>query len=130
MILDSSAAVSVILREEGYLTLKEAMSEAPEVAIGAPTLFETEIVVTRRYGRKGRALVASFLERNEVAILPFDGRHWDLAANTFLRFGKGRHPARLNYGDCMTYATASVAGEPLLFIGNDFSRTDLIPALT
>lgn len=129
MILDSSAAVSVIFHEEKHLALLAAIGAAEEVSIGAPTLFETEIVVTGRYGRKGRALVANFLERNDIAILPFDGRHWDLAADAFVRFGKGRHPARLNYGDCMTYATARVAAEPLLFVGEDFTRTDLTPAL-
>lgn len=129
MILDSSAAVSVIFHEERNLVLLAAIGAAEEVSIGAPTLFETEIVVTGRYGRKGRALVASFLEKNDVSILPFDGRHWDLAADAFVRFGKGRHRARLNYGDCMTYATARVAGEPLLFIDDDFGRTDLTPVL-
>jgi len=129
LILDSSAAVSVIFHEDKHLALLAAMGEAREISIGAPTLFETEIVVTGRHGRHGRSLVAGFLEENDVYILPFDGRHWVLAADAFIRFGKGRHPARLNYGDCMTYASARVAGEPLLFVGNDFSRTDLRPAL-
>jgi len=129
LILDSSAAVSVIFREENHTALSRTMAASVEVAIGAPTLFETEIVVTRRYDHQARLLVSEFLEEHSVSILPFDGRHWDLAADAFVRFGKGRHPARLNYGDCMTYATARVAGEPLLFIGDDFSRTDLSPAL-
>jgi ribonuclease VapC len=129
LILDSSAAVSVIFQEDGHLALTEAIGDALEVAIGAPTLFETEIVVTRVYGSHARPLVVKFLARNDVAILPFDRRHWNLAAEAFVRFGKGRHPAHLNYGDCMTYATARAAGDPLLFLGNDFSRTDLTPAL-
>jgi ribonuclease VapC len=129
LIIDSSAAVSVIFHEDRHLQLLAAIGAAEEISIGAPTLFETEIVVTGRYGRRARSLVAEFLEKNDVFILPFDGRHWDLAADAFVRFGKGRHPARLNYGDCMTYASARVAGEPLLFVGNDFSRTDLTPAL-
>jgi len=58
-------------------------------------------------------------------VAPFNGRHSELAALAFLRYGKGRHPARLNYGDCMTYATARLADEPLLFVGEDFSKTDL-----
>lgn len=129
MIIDSSAAVAVIFREKSHRQLSKAMARSMEVAIGAPTLFETEIVVTRRHNRQARLLVAEFLETHDVAILPFDGRHWDLAADAFVRFGKGRHPARLNYGDCMTYATARVAAEPLLFVGEDFGRTDLTPVL-
>ena len=129
MIVDSSAAVSVILREDGYERLARAMREAPEAAIGAPTMFETELVIANRFGREARELVLVFLETNEVVVTPFDGRHWELAAEAFLRYGKGRHPARLNYGDCMTYATARLAAEPLLFVGDDFHRTDVTPAL-
>ena len=129
MILDSSAVVSAILQQDDHPRLLRALAVASRVSIGAPTLFETEIVLIRRYDRAGSSLIREFLDEHDVAILPFDGRHWDLAADAFARFGKGRHPARLNYGDCMTYATARVVGEPLLFIGNDFSRTDLIPAL-
>ena len=129
MILDSSAVVAVILGERGHLRVVAAIEDASEVLIGAPTLFETELVITRRYGPRARALVLEFLEENEVLVTPFDGRHWELAAEAFLRYGKGRHPARLNYGDCMTYATARLAGEPLLFVGEDFRLTDLTPAL-
>lgn len=129
MIVDSSAVVSVILQQDGHDRLGMALNASPQVSIGAPTLFETEIVLVRRYDRAGSSLVGAFLEKHRVRILPFDGRHWDLAADAFVRFGKGRHPARLNYGDCMTYATARVAGQPLLFVGNDFSRTDVASAL-
>ncbi len=129
MILDSSAVVAVILEEDGFGEIGEAVRLAPEVLIGAPTLFETELVITRRYGPRARTLVLDFLEENEVLVTPFDGRHWELAAEAFLRYGKGRHPARLNFGDCMTYATARLSGEPLLFVGDDFRRTDLTPAL-
>jgi ribonuclease VapC len=60
-------------------------------------------------------------------VIPFDDRHWSVAAEAFIRYGKGRHPARLNYGDCMAYATAKVAGAPLLFVGDDFAKTDIVP---
>jgi len=60
-----------------------------------------------------------------VIVIPFGTDHWTAAHDAFLRFGKGRHPARLNLGDCMTYATAKLAGEPLLCLGNDFAQTDL-----
>jgi ribonuclease VapC len=129
LILDSSAVVAVILGEDGHLRILERIEAAAEVVIGAPTLFETELVITKRLHSRARALVLRFLEENEVIVTPFDGRHWELAAEAFIRFGKGRHPARLNYGDCMTYATARFAAEPLLFVGEDFGKTDLTPAL-
>lgn len=129
MIVDSSAAVAVMLREAGYRVLAKALLEAPEVVIGAPTLFETELVLATRFGPRARHLVVDFLEENEVCVAPFDGRHWELAAEAFLRYGKGRHPARLNYGDCMTYATARLVGEPLLFVGEDFAKTDIAVAV-
>lgn len=129
MILDSSAVVSVILEEEGHARLVEAMAGAANLAIGAPTLLETGMVMIASLDLHGRALLAQFLERNRVVTIPFDDRHWSVAAEAFIRYGKGRHPAALNYGDCMTYATARLADHPLLFTGEDFARTDLAAAL-
>jgi ribonuclease VapC len=115
--------------EDGAADLSDALSRASHVAVGAPTLFETAIVLIAREGVAGRSGLLRFLEDNEVAAIPFDGRHWEIAAEAFVRFGKGRHPARLNYGDCMTYATAWLAEAPLLCVGDDFARTDLPLAL-
>jgi ribonuclease VapC len=129
MVLDSSAVVSVILEEDGSRRLAEAMANADNLAIGAPTLVETDIVMMRRLDLHGRALVAQFLEQKDVVVVPFDESHWKVAAQAFIRYGKGRHPAALNYGDCMTYATAHVAERPLLFAGDDFAQTDLVSAL-
>lgn len=128
MILDSSAVVSVIFEEQGHDRLLEAMRDADILAIGAPTLFETGMVAIGRFDLHGRALVSQFLERWNVVVTPFDGRHWRVAVDAFIRYGKGRHPARLNYGDCMTYATARVADLPLLFTGEDFAKTDVAVA--
>ena len=77
---------------------------------------------------RGRSLVSRFLEQREVVVVPFGASHWSIAAEAFIRYGKGRHPAALNYGDCMTYATAKVAGAPLLFVGDDFAQTDIAAA--
>jgi ribonuclease VapC len=129
LILDSSAIVSVIEEEDGFDDLAEALARAPSVAVGAPTLFETAIVLIAREGKAGRTSLVRFLEDNDVAAIPFGARHWTVAAEAFVRFGKGRHPARLNYGDCMTYATARLADDPLLCVGDDFARTDLPLAL-
>lgn len=102
------------------------MEEADDLAIGAPTLLETGIVAIGAFDLHGRSLVSRFLEQRKVVVISFDDRHWNMAAEAFIRYGKGRHPARLNYGDCMTYATAKVAGAPLLFVGDDFAKTDIV----
>lgn len=125
MILDSSVVVAVLFREEGYQRFEMRMDEANSLAIGAPTLVETNIVAIGRFDMHGRALVEQFVEGRDVVVTPFDRRHLLVAAEAFARFGKGRHPAKLNYGDCMTYATARLADLPLLCTGDDFPQTDL-----
>lgn len=82
-------------------------------------------MVTSKAGAPARTLVPTFLARYRIDTLPFDDRHWPVAHDAFVRFGKGRHPAALNLGDCFTYAIARVAGEPLLCLGDDFAQTDL-----
>ena len=128
MILDSSAVVAVIREEEGYDRLVKAIEGAGEIAIGAPTAVECSLALVRRFGVVGRLMLSRFLEQNEVITVPFDERHWSVAADAQIRYGKGQHPARLNYGDCLAYATAKVADAPLLFVGNDFGQTDVVPA--
>lgn len=130
MILDSSAVIAVLFREKRHERLKEAMAGAGTLAIGAPTLFETGMVATGYFDHpQGRTLVSEFLQDLEVEVVPFDARHWRAAIDAFARYGKGRHPAALNYGDCMSYASARLAGMPLLFTGADFSQTDVEPAI-
>jgi ribonuclease VapC len=128
LILDSSAVMAILFREKGYRRLGEAMTSFDGLAIGAPTLFETGMVAVGAFGGRGHRLVSQFVEDWEVEVVPFEERHWRVAVAAFGRYGKGRHPAALNYGDCMTYASARVAGMPLLFVGEDFARTDLEPA--
>lgn len=125
MILDSSAILSVLFEEEGHRRVVGRLDSASILAIGAPTLFETGMVAVGAFDLHGRALVSQFLERWNVLVTPFETRHWQVAADAFVRYGKGRHPARLNYGDCMTYATARLAEMPLLYVGDDFGQTDI-----
>jgi ribonuclease VapC len=125
VILDSSALVAAVRKEPGHEELEEKMRSTAMLAIGAPTLVETEIVVMRANGRSARGLVSRLREQLDVLVIPFDQAHAEAAARAFQRFGKGRHPASLNYGDCMTYATAQLAEWPLLFKGNDFAQTDI-----
>ncbi|HET9676679.1 MAG TPA: type II toxin-antitoxin system VapC family toxin [Solirubrobacterales bacterium] len=128
MILDTSAVIAILFREKEWGRLEGSIEEAGSLAVGAPTLFETEMVAFKAYGHKGQDLVEQFLVDRGVRILPFDGYHWRIAVKAFSRYGKGRHPAALNYGDCMSYASAAATGQSLLFVGNDFARTDIAPA--
>jgi ribonuclease VapC len=88
-------------------------------------LVEASIVLTARAGPAGVAALEALLADAEVTVVPFTEAHWRVARSAFARFGKGRHPAALNLGDCYSYATARVAGQPLLCVGNDFPLTDL-----
>lgn len=125
MIIDTSAIIAVIGREPGHEQIIHRLASSPQTGIGAPTELETGMVLVARFGARGRTALARFLQENRVAVLPFDDVHVGIAIDTFSRFGKGRHRAALNFGDCCTYATATVAREPLLCIGDDFPQTDL-----
>lgn len=128
MVLDTSAIVAIHLREPGHQRLIDGIDAAEVVVVGVPTLLETAMVLTARLGQDARPMVFAFLRRLEAEVVPFNEEHLDAAITAFIRFGRGRHPAALNFGDCMSYAVASVAGMPLLFTGEDFSRTDIVPA--
>lgn len=125
MILDSSAVVAILMREPGHEALQVRIAGAPRVAIGAPTLLEVGIVLAARWGQDVRGLLSRFLLEADVATIPFTDAHFGSALGAWLRFGRGRHPAQLNFGDCLAYATAVIAGEPLLFVGDDFAQTDI-----
>jgi ribonuclease VapC len=103
--------------------------EADEVRlVSAVTLVEVEMVFSRIRGEAGVNRLELFLSLFYVRVVPFDLEQATLARDAFLRYGKGRHKAGLNFGDCMTYALAKQTGEPLLFKGDDFSQTDLVAA--
>lgn len=125
MIVDSSAVVAILLREPEHEHLIEQLSPAENPGIGTPTLAETGIVLAARLGESGRSLLARFLQESGLVEVTFGEHHWRTAVDAYVRFGKGRHPAALNFGDCMTYAIAQLAGEPLLCVGEDFARTDI-----
>jgi ribonuclease VapC len=125
VILDSSAIVAILRREPGHESLLEHLAEDPEPAVGAPTLVETGIVLAARLGVPGQTLLARFVQAEQVVVIPAGEEHWPVAVQAFMSFGKGRHPAALNFGDCLTYAIARVADEPLLCTGADFAKTDL-----
>lgn len=126
MILDSSAIVAVLCKEDGHERLQERIAQASEIRVGASTVIETGIVLVARMGVHGKTLLARFLQEGEVEVVPTTQEHWWAAVDAYERFGKRRHRAGLNFGNCLTYATASVAGEPLLYLGDDFPETDLM----
>lgn len=125
MIVDSSAIVAILLRDRGWEELVAKLGQDPAPAVGAPTLAETGIVLTAKLGRSARALLSRFIQEAGLTVVPFDDPHWPLALEAYARFGKRRHPSGLNFGDCLTYATTKLAGQPLLCTGDDFARTDL-----
>jgi ribonuclease VapC len=125
MVLDTSAIVAVLLRQTDSAALHRVLVSASPSLAGAPTLAEAGIVLQARLGPSGLAALRSFLVEYDVHPLLFGDEHWRVAAQAFGRYGKGRHPAGLDYGDCLTYAAAKLAGEPLLCLGEDFPRTDL-----
>ena len=128
VILDSSAIVAIMLAEPGYKTLLDKIVSSAVVAVSAPTVVEAAIVLSSRLGRDARPELNEFLRQAEVEVIPFTDEHVNLVMDAFLRYGKGRHPAALNFGDCLAYATAALSASPLLFTGKDFSRTDIQPA--
>jgi ribonuclease VapC len=125
MVLDSSALVSVVLAEPVHRAVLSKMFAAPVLLVGAPTLAETALVLSVRLDRDARPLLNEILREMDVEVVAFDRTHYDVAVDAFRRYGKGRHRAGLNFGDCLTYAVARVAGLSLLYTGNDFSQTDL-----
>jgi ribonuclease VapC len=128
MIVDTSAIVAVVFREPGFDALVERLAALSSLAAGAPTLAETSIVLSARLQRDARGLLERLLQEFRIESVPFSEEHWRAAHDAYLRYGKGRHPARLNFGDCLSYATAKLADQPLLFVGRDFARTDIAVA--
>ena len=128
MTLDSSALVAVLFSESGSLDLVDRILEANAVRIGAPTLVEASMVFAARKGGDGTREVDELIKELGVTVVPFAEAEWRAAMAAFQRFGRGRHQAALNFGDCLAYATATVAGDTLLFTGNDFRHTDIEPA--
>ena len=125
MIIDSSALVAITFREPGHRELIAKLASASSAGIGTPTLAETGLVIAARLRRDSRDLIIRLLYEFNIEEVPFGDSHWKEAIDAYLQYGKGRHKVQLNFGDCLTYAVARLAGEPLLFTGNDFSQTDL-----
>jgi ribonuclease VapC len=129
MVVDTSALCAVLLDESDREQLLRMIMKADTRYVSTGTSLECTVVLVRRYGAEGDARARGFFERVRFQIVPFDETQAELAKRGFQIYGKGRHPAGLNFGDCFSYALAKSLGEPLLFKGNDFRLTDVIPVV-
>jgi ribonuclease VapC len=125
VIVDSSALIAILVEEPGYEEPWSKLRATPRAGIGTPTLAEAGMVLTSRLGVVGRTLLSRAVDELALVPIPFGQEHWPVAIDAYSRFGRGRHPAALNFGDCLTYAVARVAAEPLLCLGDEFAQTDL-----
>jgi ribonuclease VapC len=125
MVIDTSAIVAIALDEPEAPAFEERIADDPVRMISAATLLETAMVIETRLGARGGGELDLWLHKAGVEIVAVDAELADSARRAWRRFGKGRHPAGLNFGDCFSYALASLRQEPLLFKGSDFAETDI-----
>lgn len=129
MVIDSSALVAILRTEPGHLEFAEAINAAEVRLVAAPTLLESSMVLSGRKGSLALPGLDAFLRESRIEVISFTADHALVAREAFFRYGKGRHPAALNFGDCIAYAVATGERMPLLFKGEDFRKTDIEPAL-
>jgi ribonuclease VapC len=129
MVVDSSAILAIVFNEPDHSLYLNAMLEAQALTISAATLFECRLVALRKAGEIQETKLIAFLADFEIDIAHFDETQLEVAIDAFRRYGKGRDKAALNFGDCFSYALAKSRGEPLLYKGGDFARTDLAAAV-
>jgi ribonuclease VapC len=125
MIIDTSAIVAILFNEDDAQIYAEAISRADSCRVSAATFVEAAIVVESQTKNNGSRQLDAFIRRAGITIEPVTEEQAHIARQAFTDFGKGRHPAGLNYGDCFSYALSKATREPLLFKGKDFAKTDL-----
>ena len=125
MVIDTSALLAILLDEPERRPYNEAIEAADARVMSVASFVEVSIVLEVRYGAEGLRALDRFIERAGIELAPVDVEQARVARDAFSHYGKGRHAAALTFGDCFSYALAHVLGEPLLFKGNDFSRTDV-----
>jgi ribonuclease VapC len=128
MVVDTSALVAVLFQEPERDEFIALLADADDPLISAATLVEASIVIRTKTGREGIVDLDDLLGAAAVRCIAVDVTQADVARNAFARYGKGRAPAGLNFGDCFSYALAKATDRPLLFKGSDFSQTDIAPA--
>jgi ribonuclease VapC len=125
MVLDTSALLALLLDEPEAEAFRAAVEEDTTRLVSAATLLETALVIETRKGEPGGHELDVLVHKAEVVVVPVDPEQVSEARRAYRRFGKGRHPAALNFGDVFAYALARTSGEPLLFKGDDFAKTDV-----
>jgi ribonuclease VapC len=125
MIIDTSALIAILLGEPDAEAFATAIAADPKRLLSAFSALEVSIVIEAKKGESGGRELDLLLHRSQIEIVAMDPGQAELARIAWRTFGKGRHPAGLNIGDCCSYALSKSSGEPLLFKGNDFSKTDL-----
>jgi ribonuclease VapC len=129
MVLDTSALLALLLDEPEADAFRAALEEDATRLVSAATLLETAIVIEARKGEAGGRELDLFIHKAEIVVVPADADHVTAARRAYRRFGRGRHAAGLNFGDVFAYALANTSGEPLLFKGEDFTKTDVSRAV-
>jgi len=130
IVVDTSALIAILDKEPDANLYAEAIAEADPPLISTATLVELNIVMLNRHGIKAAQIVDRLIREGGFQVESFTIQHAELARDAYARYGKGQQPAGLNYGDCFSYALAKATGVPLLFKGQDFSKTDIVPVLT
>lgn len=125
MVIDTSAIVAILRNEPEAVRLERALVADQIRLVPATCVLEARMVLVSRRGEHALAEIDLWLKKIEAAIIAVDADLMDLAMQGWLIYGKGRHPAALNFADCVSYALSKRADEPLLFIGNDFAQTDI-----
>jgi ribonuclease VapC len=129
MVLDSSAVVAILLAEPDATLFASAIEAAEVRLISSASWVELGLVLLARKGDPGVIDLERFAQDAQVELVSVDEAQARLAVGAFRDFGRGRHPAALNFGDCFAYALSKATGKPLLFKGGDFRQTDIVPAL-
>jgi ribonuclease VapC len=125
LVLETSVLIAIFLQETDADKLSAQLENAEEIMMCAVSILEAQMVLSRRYPDGGAAAIDKFLRDYGVSVIAFGLKELAIARDAFLRFGKGRHAAKLNFGDCMAYAMAKSQGVPLLYKGDDFALTDI-----
>jgi ribonuclease VapC len=129
MVIDTSVLIAILSREPEEQAFRAAIKFAPDRLLSAATHVEAAMVTLSLRGDAGVELLDALIAAFRLTIVPVTDEHAVLAIDAFRRFGRGRHPASLNYGDCFSYALAKSTGQPLLFKGSDFGLTDIKQAV-
>lgn len=125
MVLDTSALIAILIAEPEANTFAAVIATAATRLLSAASLLETAIIIEARYGPAGGQKLDELIRVAQIQVEPVTVEQVTSARLAYRVYGKGRHPAGLNYGDCFAYALAKISGEPLLFKGNDFGQTDI-----